>query len=545
MLQRGEISQNTCNYLTTDNDRTQQFCLLPKIHKDALNPPGRPIVTGSGGPMEKISQLADYFIGKIVPLSQSYVRDSTYLINILKDFTVQPGILLCTLDITSLYTNIPHLEGIQSTKEMLAIHKPPDTLPHNSYITELLELVLTNNHFEFNGEFYHQLSGTAMGTKLATSYSNLFMTKFEDKYVFTYPLQPQLWKRFIDDIFLIWPHGRNSLTKFIGHLNTVHPTIRFTSDISETEISFLDLTIYIEQSILYTRIYTKPTDRHMYLNYFSEHPMSLKKSIPYSQFLRLKKIHSETQFLLESQIHMYLFFRWREYPHDIILKAWTDTNKFTREQLLQTENSATKDVPLMFITTYNRANPNFKELISKHWAYLGRSSATRDFGHRDFMVTYRKPPYLKDQLVRARITQPTDSATQGCKRPNSCKSGKIRNLFNKNYNTIRNGTCQSNNLIYCIECNWCHTKYVGQTKNRIIDRFQGHIFDIKHNHNTTVARHFGCHKDHIDPNMTIHIFEYIRLPKDLPRSNSLRDIRELVWIHRLNTLIPNGLNILD
>ena len=160
------------------------------------------------------------------------------------------------------------MEGIQSTKEMLAIHKPPDTLPHNSYITELLELVLTNNHFECNGEFYHQLSGMAMGTKLAPSYANLFMTKFEDKYVYTYPLQPQLWKRFIDDIFLIWPHGRNSLTKFIGHLNTVHPTIKFTSDISETGISFLDLTIYIEQSRLYTRLYTKPTDRHMYLNYF-------------------------------------------------------------------------------------------------------------------------------------------------------------------------------------------------------------------------------------------------------------------------------------
>ena len=58
--------------------------------------------------------------------------------------------LLCTLNITSLYTNIPHMEGIQSPKEMLAIHKPPDTLPHNSYITELLDLVLTNNHFITN-----------------------------------------------------------------------------------------------------------------------------------------------------------------------------------------------------------------------------------------------------------------------------------------------------------------------------------------------------------------------------------------------------------
>ena len=133
--------QNTCDYLTTDNDRTQQFYLLPKIHKDPLNTPGRPIVSGSGGPTEKNSQFVDHFIGQIVPLSQSCIRDSTHLINILNGFTVQPGILLCTLDITTLYTNTPYNEGIQSTKEMLAIHKPPDSLPHNCYIIELLELV--------------------------------------------------------------------------------------------------------------------------------------------------------------------------------------------------------------------------------------------------------------------------------------------------------------------------------------------------------------------------------------------------------------------
>ena len=205
---------------------------------------------------------------------------------------------------------------------MLAIHKPPDSLPHNSYIIELLELVLTNNHFEFNGKYYHQLSVTAMGTKLAPSYANIFMTKFEEKYVYTYPLHPKLWKRFIDDIFMIWPHGMDSLLKFINHLSTVHhPIIKFTSDISDTEISFLDLTIYIQQSQLHTKLYTKNKDRHMYLNYSSEHPISLKKSIPYLQFPRLKRIHSEPQYLLEAQIHIYLFFRWREYPHDIILEA--------------------------------------------------------------------------------------------------------------------------------------------------------------------------------------------------------------------------------
>ena len=188
---------------------------------------------------------------------------------------------------------------------MLAIHKPPDSLPHNCYIIKLLELVLTNNHFEFNGKYYHQLSGTAMGTKLAPSYANLFVTKFEEKHVYTYPLQPKLWKRFKDDIFIIWPHDMDSLLKFINHLNIVHPTIKFTNDISDTEISFLDLTIHIQQSQLHTKLYNKTTDRHIYLNYFSEHSMSPKKSISNSQFLRLKRIHSEPQYL-KKELHDHL-----------------------------------------------------------------------------------------------------------------------------------------------------------------------------------------------------------------------------------------------
>ena len=137
---------------------------------------------------------------------------------------------------------------------------------------------------------------------------------------------------------MIWPHGMDSLFEFIDHLNIVHPTIEFTSDISHTEISFLDLTIYIKQSQLHTSVSYMTTDRHMYLTYFSEHAMSCMKLIPYSQFLRLKTRHPEPQYLLEAQIHMYLFFTWQEYPHDMILRYWMKTNEFTREQLLTSEN---------------------------------------------------------------------------------------------------------------------------------------------------------------------------------------------------------------
>ena len=101
-----------------------------------------------------------------------------------------------------------------------------------------------------------------------------------------------------------------------------------------TEIPFLDLIIYIKESRLYTRLHTKATDRHIYLNFDSEHPVILKNAVPYSQFLRLKRIYTEPQHILEAQIQLYFFFILREYPQETILKAWKQTNKVSREKLL-------------------------------------------------------------------------------------------------------------------------------------------------------------------------------------------------------------------
>ena len=61
----------------------------------------------------------------------------------------------------------------------------------------------------------------------------------------------------------------------------------------------------------------------------------------------------------------------------------------------------------MLITIYNRANPNFKEIISKHWPRLSRSSATRHLERENFMVSYRNPSYLKAVLIKNKIPQPS------------------------------------------------------------------------------------------------------------------------------------------
>ena len=80
----------------------------------------------------------------------------------------------------------------------------------------------------------------------------------------------------------------------------------------------------------------------MYLNFNPEHPMNLKRSIPYSQFLTRERIHSEPHYLIQAQFQLYWYFIWREYHHDTLIEAWRKTNQVTRGALL-TDTTGNQD----------------------------------------------------------------------------------------------------------------------------------------------------------------------------------------------------------
>ena len=104
----------------------------------------------------------------------------------------------------------------------------------------MLKLVLHKNNFEFNGEQYNQWAGTAMGTRLAPSFGNLFMEKFEIRHVYNWPNQPLAWHRYMDDIWVLCDKSEHELETFITHLNSCHNSIKFSHEISKESVVFLD-----------------------------------------------------------------------------------------------------------------------------------------------------------------------------------------------------------------------------------------------------------------------------------------------------------------
>ena len=290
--QRGDVDDKTLEYLMVNNPKLGRFYLLPKIHKRLNSVPGRPVISISGFHTENFSEFLDFHLQPLAKSVRSYIKDTNHFLQKIQSLGHLPGdAILCTIDVVALYPSIPHNEGLGVLRK--ALDSRADRSVSTDSLMDLAELVLTNNMFEFNGRFYHQIRGTAIGTKCAPPYSILFLADLEEKLLHSYDFKPSVWWRYIDDVFFISTHGEEELQKFVDYLNASHHSIKFTAEWSKESINFLDTRVIKKDNTLVTDLYTKPTDTHQLLHRSSCHPYHTKKGIPYGQALRIRRICSE------------------------------------------------------------------------------------------------------------------------------------------------------------------------------------------------------------------------------------------------------------
>ena len=222
----------------------------------------------------------------VVKSLPSYMKDTNHALEIFRDFNFsgehKP---IFSMDISSLYTVIPNNEGLQALRfffDQRTIKEPsPETL------LRLAELFLTLNCFSFADNHYRQVNGVAMDTKMGLSYANLFVGDIENQFFNQFNgAKPELYGRNIDDCIGATSSSREELDHFITSVNSFHPALKYTSEISEISIAFLDIKVSINGNGLSTSVHYKSTDSHSYLLHSSSHPSHVKNSIPFSQFLR-------------------------------------------------------------------------------------------------------------------------------------------------------------------------------------------------------------------------------------------------------------------
>ena len=278
-------------------------------------------------------------------------------------------------------------------------------------IIEFSELVLTSNHFKFLGQNYLQMSGTAMGTKMAPSYANLFMGVLEQQMLSSYKYKPLAYFRYIDDIFMIWTEGEETLNEFLTHCNNQNKHIQFEQTISKNWIPFLDVSVILENGKLTTDLYSKPTDKHQYLYSTSCHPKHTKTSLPYCLALRLRRICS-TDTLFQKRTHeMKRHLLKRGYKNGCIQDAINKASSVTREEALTNKRNQKilKRVP--FVITYNPMLPNIPKILNESHTILHASERCAEVFQEVPLVSYRRARNLCDMLVSKRLAPHTSTET--------------------------------------------------------------------------------------------------------------------------------------
>lgn len=265
--------------------------VLPKMHKNATNPPGRPIVSGCGSILEPIGKYIDAIIKEFVPLTDTYVRDSMDLINLIEDTLFTTTDLLVGLDIESLYTNILYHEGLTVIRNLLESRPQPTRVPTH-FVMDLLEIALSNNYFLYKDKFYLQIKGVSMGACFAPNFAILYVRNLEKTKILTphNPFQEHItfWRHYIDNILLIWKGTKETLQLFLDWLNSCQPHLKFTADPKENNLPFLDLTLQGEDEKIGPSLFRKPTERNTLLLYKRFHPRGLRDGLPFKQFLWIR-----------------------------------------------------------------------------------------------------------------------------------------------------------------------------------------------------------------------------------------------------------------
>ena len=138
-----------------------------------------------GAKITILSQGDNHFLRKITEINNSE--------------TLPPDTLLVAWDVKSLYTNITNENGMRACEHYMSVNNYDEY--KRTTVLKFIQLVLTCNNLTFQGSHYTQQIGTAMGTRMAPTYANLYMGLLEEQLLEQTTLKPLVWFRFIDDIF--------------------------------------------------------------------------------------------------------------------------------------------------------------------------------------------------------------------------------------------------------------------------------------------------------------------------------------------------------
>jgi hypothetical protein len=328
------------------------------------------------------------------------------LINTLEQLCVDvPDCQLVTADVTSLYTQIPTQTGIAFVKRFLRERSSFPILLQD-FIISVLRIVLENNYFTFNGETYHQTSGTAMGTPVAPAFANIFMFVLERSVIGRHGSSLLFYRRFLDDIFII---STKDNSRLLAALNSMHPRIKLEFSCSPDTASFLDLRIHkatrwAREGKFDIAVHQKLLNSYLYIPFHSFHPIRAKKAFIRTELMRYIRLGSDRSVYLAIRQTFWQRLRARGYPVKFLHACFAGISYASRATFLgprTQKKSDDSERPTVFFTTEYDGLTSLLPLRRMLTRYLSPAVNITP------LVGFRKAANLFNQLCANKVTPAT------------------------------------------------------------------------------------------------------------------------------------------
>jgi hypothetical protein len=282
-------------------------------------PPIRPICPDIGTETANSAKYVALALKPIMVKGTSFVKSSYELVELVsKMHNLPSSCCLVTVDIDSLYPSIPPLLAFQIIKRAVSMHTPADTLPkrHAEFVLELLRIQLFGNVMEFGDEFFEQVTGIPMGRAWAPAVASIFMDYWDGLVLSQLQQPPLLYKRYLDDIFVI-TRSENDAHAVICTMRNTMSCIKIGSHSIGRSVNFLDVQLslmnnerhcnswscanvqkctYTEGAIITSRLFRKPLDLGVVLDFKSAHSYNVKVGVLFGQCARICRLSSHSYF---------------------------------------------------------------------------------------------------------------------------------------------------------------------------------------------------------------------------------------------------------
>ena len=477
---KGKLNDDIYQKIKSGGDRDPVAYFLPKIHKPdaATNLKVRPIVSTYGCYNYKMSKyLAETIRGAILGKSSSRVSDTFDFLKRIRELHLVEGDRMVVYDIENMYPSIPLKEVLPELSSELKNYVPIS----EKTLTKFLDFCTNDFSFEFNGNFYKQVNGVAMGTPIAPAISEYFLEKIDRLIVSDKRIK--FYVRYVDDCFMVVSDKeKDSVDLFI---NKIHPNIKFIIDNEQQDkMHFMDVSLKAVSGSIETAVFRKACSPLLYTRFSSAQPRRFKRNLVKNMISRTKKICSNETIFRDEICKLRKMFVHSGYPLRFFNKQLRIFNKKLEVMETRREKEEEKKKIYMTLRYYGPQSEIFARKINN----LFRNK----LDSQEILISYKN-------------------------------QRKLVNAFSSRFKKKNISTFDS---VYQIGCNGCDLSYIGQTERQLLTRIKEHNYctTSKLEEKSSVAKHSidTGHKINFDsPKILAH--EHNTLKRTLLESFYMRE----------------------